>query len=37
MPAFAAHLTSAIRKGQWLSYEGHGDWQITMSGPLPSK
>ncbi len=37
MAALAAHLTSAIRKGQWLSYDGHGDWQIQLSGPLPRK
>jgi hypothetical protein len=37
MAPLAAHLTSAIRKGQWLSYDGHGDWQIQLSEPLPRR
>jgi hypothetical protein len=27
----AEHLTSAIRKGQWLSYTGSIDWQIDLA------
>lgn len=44
MEPFAKHLTDAIRKGQWLSYNGNIDWQIDFSAapsknsrPLPRK
>jgi hypothetical protein len=33
----AAHLTSAIRKGQWLSYSDSTAWQIDFRPPLPRK
>jgi hypothetical protein len=33
----AKHLASSVRKGQWLSYDGHADWQIEMPRPLPRK
>jgi hypothetical protein len=29
----AEHLTSTVRKGQWLSYGGSIDWQIDISTP----
>ena len=37
MASLAAHLASAIRKGQWLSYGGHTDWLIHVPEPLPRK
>ena len=37
MAALATHLAAAIRKGQWLSYSGHADWDIHVSSPLPGK
>ncbi len=37
LTALAQHLYSAVRKGQWLSYNGGDDWQIHFSGPLPQK
>lgn len=33
----AEHLTSTLRKGQWLSYNGGADWHIDFSTPLPRK
>jgi len=33
----AGHLTSTIRKGQWLSYNGSIDWHIDFSAPLLRK
>jgi hypothetical protein len=33
----AEHLTSTLRKGQWLSYTGGADWLIDFSTPLPRK
>jgi hypothetical protein len=37
LASLAEHLGSSIRKGQWLSYEGHADWHIQLSTPLPRK
>jgi hypothetical protein len=37
MAPLAEHLTSAIRKGQWLSYSGHAGWHIDFRAPLPRK
>lgn len=31
----AEHLSSAIRKGQWLSYGGNGNWRIDLRPSLP--
>jgi hypothetical protein len=31
----AEHLSSSIRKGQWLSYGGNGNWSIDLRPPLP--
>jgi hypothetical protein len=33
----AEHLTSAIRKGQWLSYGGTFGWHVDFRTPLPRK
>ena len=33
--AFAAHLDASVRKGQWLSYTGGGDWHVDFTPPLP--
>jgi hypothetical protein len=33
----AQHLTSSIRKGQWLSYNGNGNWRIDLRPPLPAR
>jgi hypothetical protein len=33
----AAHLTTAIRKGQWLSYNASASWHIDFRPPLPRK
>jgi hypothetical protein len=33
----ADHLTSTIRKGQWLSYTDRRDWHIDFQAPLPRK
>lgn len=33
----AEHLTSTVRKGQWLSYSGATDWHIDLGAPLPRK
>jgi hypothetical protein len=33
----ARHLTSAVHKGLWLSYNGAGGWHIEFSAPLPRK
>jgi hypothetical protein len=33
----AEHLTTTVRKGQWLSYNGSSDWQIDFVAPLPRK
>jgi hypothetical protein len=32
MAPLAKHLSSTIRKGQWLSYNGHRDWEIRLPG-----
>jgi translation initiation factor IF-2 len=37
LASLAEHLSSSIRKGQWLSYDGHADWHIQLSGPLLRK
>ena len=37
LSSLATHLTSAVRKGQWLSYSGSSDWQIDFTAPLPRK
>ena len=37
LAALAEHFTSAIRKGQWLSYTGSSTWQIEFRIPLPRK
>ena len=31
MEPLAKHLTEAIRKGQWLSYNGNIEWKIDFS------
>src|SRR3954470_2691212 len=33
----AEHLASALHKGQWLSYNGSGAWQMVFRPPLPRK
>lgn len=33
----AQHLSSAIRKGQWLSYNGTPAWRVDLRAPLPRK
>jgi hypothetical protein len=33
----AEHLSSSIRKGQWLSYTGDGHWRIELHPPLRRK
>ena len=33
----AQHLSSAVRKGQWLSYNGAAGWRIELRAPLPRK
>jgi hypothetical protein len=33
----AEHLTSSIRKGQWLSYTGAIGWHIDLRLPLPAR
>ena len=33
----AAHFTSTVRKGQWLSYTGSVDWHVDVTTPLPRK
>lgn len=37
MAPLVTHLATAIRKGQWLSYDGHTDWVIHVPHPLPGK
>jgi hypothetical protein len=37
MASLATHLASTIRKGQWLSYDGHTDWVIHVPASLPRK
>ena len=36
-PKLAQHLTTTIRKGQWLSYTGNLAWHIDFHAPLPRK
>ena len=33
----AEHLTANVRKGQWLSYRGSNNWQISFNTPPPRK
>jgi hypothetical protein len=33
----AEHLSSSIRKGQWLSYSGNTNWRIELRPPLPRR
>jgi hypothetical protein len=33
----AEHLSSSIRKGQWLSYTGNREWHIDLRPSLPRK
>jgi hypothetical protein len=33
LSSLAEHLTSSLRKGQWLSYNGSTDWRIDFSAP----
>lgn len=35
LSALAEHLSSTIRKGQWLSYGGNGHWSIDLRPSLP--
>jgi hypothetical protein len=37
LSALAEHLSSSIRKGQWLSYTGNANWRIELRPPLPRK
>jgi hypothetical protein len=37
LSSLAQHLTSTIRKGQWLSYSGNANWRIDLTGPLPRR
>ena len=35
LSSLAEHLSSTIRKGQWLSYGGNGNWRIDFRPLLP--
>ena len=33
----AGHLTATVRKGQWLSYDGHAEWRVDFTATLPGR
>lgn len=37
LSSLAQHLSSTIRKGQWLSYSGDAGWRVDLKAPLPRK